>query len=101
LLLMAQRDRIQAVLVGVTMTRIELTSRVGPDGVLKFTVPVGPSEANREVKVTVESMPTNREEPLSDRDEWMQFIDDTAGKWEGEPLVRPDQGEFERRDQWA
>ena len=36
------------------MTRIELKSKVGPDGVLTITVPVGMAEANREVRVTVE-----------------------------------------------
>ena len=37
------------------MTSIELRTRIGPDGVLSLTIPVGMSEANREVKVVVES----------------------------------------------
>jgi hypothetical protein len=35
------------------MTQIELTARVGPDGILTLSVPVGIDEANREVKVVV------------------------------------------------
>jgi hypothetical protein len=38
------------------MTHIELRTKVGPDGVLTLTVPVGIAEANREVKVVVESV---------------------------------------------
>jgi hypothetical protein len=39
----------------MAMTRIELKSKVGPDGVLNIVVPVGMDEANQEVRVTVES----------------------------------------------
>ena len=38
------------------MNTIELRTRVGPDGVLILSVSVGMSEANREVKVVVESI---------------------------------------------
>ena len=43
------------------MTHVEIRSRVGADGVLMVTLPLGPGEANREVRVIVE--PT-RPEPL-------------------------------------
>ena len=44
------------------MTHLELRARIGPDGILTLTVPVGISEANREVRgglgVTPEVIPT-------------------------------------------
>jgi hypothetical protein len=36
------------------MTHLELTTRIGPDGILNLNVPVGISAAIREVKVIVE-----------------------------------------------
>jgi hypothetical protein len=80
------------------MTQIELKSRVGPDGVLALNVPVGTQDANREVIVTVRPSPTP---PKMTRDEWLQFIKETAGAWQGEPFERPDQGEFEKREEWG
>jgi hypothetical protein len=82
------------------MTHLELRARIGPDGILTLTVPVGISEANREVKVIVEpaDAAVSKTENLS-RDEWARFVDETAGAWRGD-LERPEQGELEIRDQW-
>ncbi len=80
------------------MTHIEIKSRVGPDGVLKLAVPVGMGDANREVKITVESASADAEPSALELQQWKRFIDETAGCWQGEPLVRPPQGEFENRD---
>ena len=54
---------------------------------------VGPADADREVQVSVEPVAPA---PLSP-DEWRRRILETAGKWEG-PLVRPEQGEYEKRE---
>ncbi|HEY7153746.1 MAG TPA: hypothetical protein VH575_07285 [Gemmataceae bacterium] len=70
------------------MTRTVIV-QVGADGVL--TLPLGETSANKRVRVTVETMP-----PEMTREEWLRFIEDTAGKWEGE-LERPPQGEYEER----
>lgn len=60
-----------------------LTVQVGADGVL--TLPLGEANANKMVRVTVEIIP-----PEMTREEWLRFIENTAGKWEGE-LDRPPQ----------
>jgi hypothetical protein len=78
------------------MTHIELRTKVGPDGVLALSVPVGMSEANQEVKVVVESVAPRS---TMTQEEWQKFIAETAGSWEGE-FERPEQGEFEKRDEW-
>jgi hypothetical protein len=58
------------------MPHVEIKSRVGADGVLTISLPLGPSEANREVKITVE--PTDISSPAT-REEWHDFVKDMAG----------------------
>jgi hypothetical protein len=72
-----------------------ITVRVGADGVL--TLPLGAANANQVVRVTVETVEAAPPRPPMNREEWLQFIENTAGKWEGE-LERPPQGEYEERD---
>ncbi len=75
------------------MTRMVTTSRVGADGVLHLELPLGTPEAGREVQVTVESITT----PSMTQEEWVAFLDRTAGAWQGE-FERPPQGEYETRE---
>ena len=79
------------------MNRIVLHSRVGADGVLKLAVSIGAQEADREVQVTIEATEP-RLLTSAERDEWRQFVLETAGAWQGE-LERPEQGEYEQRDE--
>jgi hypothetical protein len=82
------------------MTHIELRTKVGPDGMLTLNVPVGMAEANRDVRVVVESVtPGDGGAPAMTREEWQTFIAETAGAWLGD-LERPEQGEYETRDEW-
>jgi hypothetical protein len=75
------------------MTRIVIESRVGGDGVLHLTLPLGLSEAGQDVRVTVEPI-----SPASmSAEEWRQAVLATAGRWQGE-FERPPQGEYEDRD---
>ncbi len=88
------------------MTRIEIKSRVGSDGVLELRVPVGPDEADREVIVTVESVGTGTatSSPATsdpqDREDWTAFVERTAGSISDPTFRRHDQGEYEQRDPW-
>jgi hypothetical protein len=79
------------------MNRIVLHSRVGPDGVLQLSVLIGKADADREVEVTIE-IAESKERPKSDEEEWRQFVRETAGAWQLE-LERPEQGEYEQRDE--
>jgi len=74
------------------MTRMNLIARVGADGVLH--VPLGQTEANREVCVTIE--PVNSAAPKSSQD-YLDFLKETAGVWQGD-FERPEQGPYEARD---
>ena len=75
------------------MTRIVLKSKVGANGVLQLSVPVGPDEANREVQVTIEPAPGTMTQ-----EEWRAWVLSMAGTWQGD-FERPPQGEYEQRDE--
>ena len=79
------------------MQTVKVRSRVGEDGILHLDVPVGVTDAELEVTVTIE--PVNP--PAAKTPEelgWSPgFFERTAGKWEGEPLTRGEQGEYEQR----
>jgi hypothetical protein len=77
------------------MDRVVIHSQVGRDGVLNLKVPLGSIEADREVRVTIEPVM----KPIS-RDEWRRHIREMAGSWQGD-LVRPEQGQYEQRDEWS
>jgi hypothetical protein len=79
------------------MDPIVVHSRIGADGVLQITVPIGPADAGREVDVTIKpAEPEHRKN--SKQQEWRQFILETAGTWQRD-LERPEQGEYERREE--
>jgi hypothetical protein len=75
-----------------------LSARVGPDGILNLNVPVGISDANREVKIIVEPADMVGEATEVTQEQWARFVAETTGAWLGE-LERPEPGEFEVRDQ--
>jgi hypothetical protein len=79
------------------MNRIVLKSRVGADGVLQLSIPIGVSDADRAVDVTIEPSDAIGPKRLA-IDEWRRFVGETAGAWQGE-LARPEQGDFEVRDE--
>ncbi len=78
------------------MTRMVVNSKVGPDGILRVTVPLGADEANREVQVTIEA--TAAAAQRMTQEQWRQFILSTAGSITDPTFVRHPQGEYEERD---
>jgi hypothetical protein len=68
-----------------------LTVRAGPDGVA--TMSLGEAYANKLVHVTVQTIPEMT------REEWLRFIEATAGKIDDPTFERPPQGESEQRDE--
>ena len=75
------------------MERITFNSKVNSDGVLEISLPLGAANSGQDVKVTVEPASTTQ----MTQEEWVRWIEETAGKWEGE-FERPPQGEYEQRD---
>jgi hypothetical protein len=76
------------------MNRMVVKSKVGSDGVLHLTLPVGAEEADKEVQITVE--PITPQEEMTQK-EWEAWVDSMAGSWQGD-FERPPQGELEERD---
>lgn len=79
------------------MDRIVIHSRVGADGVLRLNVPLGTEAADGDVEVTIDPVRTALQK-TADQEEWTQFVLSTAGAWQGD-LERPEQGEYEERDE--
>lgn len=81
------------------MQAIHLYSQVGSDGILRLEVPVTATNSELDVLVIVQPRSAAQSNPLPPT-EWLPgFFEKTAGQWQGEPLVRPDQGAYEdRRD---
>jgi hypothetical protein len=75
------------------MSRIEVESTVGPDGVLALAIPIGPAEANLPVKIVVEPLAkANKQE------NWLRFIKETAGSISDPTFKRQPQGDYEKRE---
>jgi hypothetical protein len=74
------------------MTHVEIKSRVGADGVLTISLPLGPDEANREVRVVVE--PTDVPVPFlpPNPEQWRDFVKNTAGCISDPTFTRPEEG---------
>jgi len=92
---MIDPDRAHPLRGDIAMTHIELKTKVGPDGMLSLTVPIGIAEANREVKVIVESVA-----PPMTPEEWRRFIGETAGSISDPTFRRHEQGEYEQREEF-
>ena len=82
------------------MTTIQTTSHIGLDGLLHLTLPAGVRDADLDVTVILRPTSGNLQ-PLESLEDSLRIIAQTAGKWEGEPLERPQQGEFELRQEWG
>jgi hypothetical protein len=80
------------------MHTIQTTSHVGPDGMLKLSVPVGIVDADVQVTVVVEPMASAQPLSGADREEWRQFVAETAGSIQDPTFFRHEQGEYETRE---
>ncbi len=82
------------------MHTVRLNSRADADGFLHLKVPV--ALLNTEIKVTLILQPIlpASVKPTPEELGWSPgFFEQTAGAWEGEPLTRGEQGEYELREE--
>ena len=76
------------------METITLRSRVGADGLLKLQVPVKATNTDLEVVLIVQPVAV-----AAETHGWPAgFFEEVAGGWQGEQLVREDQGQYEVRE---
>jgi len=84
----------------LAMQIITLRSHVGEDGIMHLQVPVGKTDVDLEVVVIIQpSVPAKKANPPEARGWPLGFFERTAGAWQGEPLTRGAQGEYEKRDE--
>jgi hypothetical protein len=77
------------------MNRMVVNSRIGADGILHITVPIGKADADREVQVTIDPVHPSR----MTQEEWRCFVLSTAGSINDPTFVRHEQGEYEHREE--
>jgi hypothetical protein len=73
--------------------RMTVISRVGADGVLSVSVPLGLNDANRPVQVTIEPAA----ETSNGRTHYGSWVDGLSGRWQGD-FAGGDEGNFEARE---
>lgn len=84
--------------LGITaVERIELTSKVDENGILNLTLSLGDADANREVRVTVESL--DELSSSMSTEQWQKFVQEMAGSISDPEFRRYSEGGFERRDE--
>ena len=82
------------------MQSIKVRSHVGSDGMLHLQVPVGITDTDLEVIVVFQRIsPANEAKTPEDLGWSPGFFEITCGCFQDEPLVRGEQGEFEKREE--
>ncbi len=78
------------------MISIQTKTHVGPDGTLTVQVPTTLRETDVDVMLVLQLVTSPNTEALG----WPPgFFEQTAGAWQGEPLERLPQGDYERREE--
>ncbi len=80
------------------MQNITLRSHVGSDGILHLDVPVGLTDADLEVTVTIQPVTPPKAKMPEELGYPAGFFERTAGCFQDEPLVRYPQGELQERN---
>ena len=79
------------------MRSISIRSRVGTDGMLHLEVPSDFVDTEVEVMVIVQPATQSRADRAEDS--WSPgFFESVVGSWQGEPLVREPEGDYETRE---
>lgn len=80
------------------MRSILMRSRAGSDGIVHLEVPSGLVETDVEVMVILQPITQPASGPPADLAWSPGFFETVAGGWEGEPLARENEGEYESRE---
>jgi hypothetical protein len=84
----------------MTIPTITLNSRISSDGFLHLKVPSALTDTECKVTVILQPLtPMASKQKTPEELGWTPgFFERTAGAWEGEPLTREEQGEYEQRE---
>lgn len=82
------------------MQSLTLHTYVGKDGILKLETPIGIKETELEVILVVNPLKKKRTAKPEPAKGWPPgFFTEVVGGWQGKPLVREPQGEYETRNE--
>ncbi len=82
------------------MQSLFLHTRVGKDGILKLETPIGITNAELDVVLIINPATKKHNEQDAQAKGWPPgFFTEVVGGWQGEPLVREPQGNYETRNE--
>jgi hypothetical protein len=81
------------------MRSILIRSRVGADGVLHLDIPSGLAETDVEVIVVLQPVSQPALGHTEDLGWSSGFFESVVGSWQGEPLTREFEGDYEAREE--
>ncbi len=81
------------------MNSIALKTHTGVDGRLRLDVPTGLIDMDLEVIVIMQPVTTESATKPEDLGWPLGFFEKTFGSFKDEPLERPEQGEYEQREE--
>ena len=81
--------------------KILIHSHVGSDGILQIEVPTEFKDTDLEVTVSIQTVNPVPKKTPEELGYAPGFFEEVVGGWVGEPLVREEQGEYEKREELA
>ncbi|MFB2878198.1 hypothetical protein [Floridanema aerugineum] len=81
--------------------KILVNSHVGSDGILQLQVPTEYKDTDLKVTITIQSVNPAEKKTPEELGYAPDFFAEVVGGWVGEPLVREEQGEYEKREELA
>jgi hypothetical protein len=81
--------------------KILVHSHVGADGILQLQVPTEFKDTDLKVTVTIQPVTSTEKKTPEELGYAPDFFAEVVGGWVGEPLVREEQGEYEKLEELA
>ena len=82
------------------MHTIKLKTHIGRDGVLQLQMPPEVKDMDLEILLVFQPTTEEKKSEKSGSKGWQPgFFEEVIGGWQGEPLVREEQGEYEVREE--
>ncbi len=82
------------------MQTIKLKTHIGTDGILQLQMPPEVKDMDLEILVVFQQTAEEKKIKKSGSKGWQPgFFEEVIGGWQGEPLVREEQGEYEVREE--
>lgn len=79
------------------MEGIKLRGKVGADGILTLQIPTALRDTELEIFLVLQPVARGGSRPDAALGWSPGFFEEVAGGWQGEPLERPAQGDYEER----